>query len=101
MVNLVTGPGPVVGDEIVANAGTDAVGFTVDTFFNEGDTKVVDTSGTNQTVTPAEVTTTIAAADIPSGAQTITMGLTPIAHGNDTMALFAVWIEYGKLTLTS
>ena len=28
VVNLVTGPGPVVGDEIVANAGTDAVGFT-------------------------------------------------------------------------
>jgi acyl-CoA reductase-like NAD-dependent aldehyde dehydrogenase len=28
VVNLVTGPGPVVGDEIVANPGTDAVGFT-------------------------------------------------------------------------
>lgn len=28
VVNLVTGMGPVVGDEIVANAGTDAVGFT-------------------------------------------------------------------------
>ncbi len=28
MVNLVTGPGPVVGDEIVASPGTDAVGFT-------------------------------------------------------------------------
>jgi acyl-CoA reductase-like NAD-dependent aldehyde dehydrogenase len=27
-VNLVTGPGPVVGDEIVAHPGTDAVGFT-------------------------------------------------------------------------
>ncbi|MFQ5971137.1 MAG: aldehyde dehydrogenase family protein [Alphaproteobacteria bacterium] len=28
VVNLVTGPGPVVGDEIVANPGTDAIGFT-------------------------------------------------------------------------
>lgn len=28
VVNLVTGPGPVVGDEIVAHPGTDAVGFT-------------------------------------------------------------------------
>ncbi|MCZ7568931.1 MAG: aldehyde dehydrogenase family protein [Ardenticatenaceae bacterium] len=28
VVNLVTGPGPVVGNEIVANPGTDAVGFT-------------------------------------------------------------------------
>lgn len=28
VLNLVTGPGPVVGDEIVSNPGTDAVGFT-------------------------------------------------------------------------
>ncbi len=28
VVNLVTGPGPVVGDEIVAHPGTDAIGFT-------------------------------------------------------------------------
>lgn len=28
VVNLVTGPGPVVGDEIVSNPGTDGVGFT-------------------------------------------------------------------------
>lgn len=28
VVNLVTGPGPVVGDEIVSHPGTDAVGFT-------------------------------------------------------------------------
>ncbi|MBI2298699.1 MAG: aldehyde dehydrogenase family protein, partial [Armatimonadetes bacterium] len=28
VINCVTGPGPVVGDEIVSNPGTDAVGFT-------------------------------------------------------------------------
>jgi acyl-CoA reductase-like NAD-dependent aldehyde dehydrogenase len=28
VVNLVTGPGPIIGDEIVSNPGTDAVGFT-------------------------------------------------------------------------
>jgi succinate-semialdehyde dehydrogenase/glutarate-semialdehyde dehydrogenase len=28
LVNIVTGPGPEVGDEIVSNPGTDAVGFT-------------------------------------------------------------------------
>jgi succinate-semialdehyde dehydrogenase/glutarate-semialdehyde dehydrogenase len=28
VVNLVTGSGPIVGDEIVANPGTDAIGFT-------------------------------------------------------------------------
>lgn len=78
---------------IVSGGTTDAVGFTVDTFFNEGDTKVVDTSGTNQTTTYAEVTATIALADIPAGAQTITIGLTPIAHTTDTLAISACWLE--------
>lgn len=27
-LNLVTGGGPVVGDEVVSNEGTDAIGFT-------------------------------------------------------------------------
>lgn len=86
----------------IASAGTtDAVGFTVDTFFNEGDTKVVDTSETNQTVTYAEKITTIAAADIPAGAQTITIGLTPVAHTTDIMYLTATWLEYTGTLLTS
>jgi len=86
---------------IVSGGTTDAVGFTVDTFFNEGDTKVVDTSGTNQTTTVAEVTATIAAADIPAGAQTITIGLTPVAHTTDSLAMTAAWLEYSKAILTS
>lgn len=86
---------------IVSGGTTDAVGFTVDSFFNEGDTKVVDTSGTNQTTTYAEVIATIAAADIPAGAQTITIGLTPVAHTTDTLALSALWLEYTGTLLTS
>lgn len=86
---------------IVSGGTTDPVGFTVDTFFNEGDTKVVDTSGTNQTTAYAEVTATIAAADIPAGAQTITMGLTPVAHTTDTLSLTALWLEYAPSILTS
>ena len=86
---------------IVSGGTTDAVGFTLDSFFNEGDTKVIDTSGTNQTVTYAEVVATIAAADIPAGAQTLTIGLTPVAHTNDSMALGAAWLEYEPLILTS
>lgn len=79
---------------------SDAVGFTVDTFFNEGDTKVVDTSETNATDGWLEKITTIAAADIPAGAQTITIGLTPVAHGTDAMELSSAWLEYTATVLT-
>jgi len=80
---------------------TDAVGFTVDSFFNEGDTKVVDTSATNQTATWAEKIATIAAADVPAGAQTLTIGLTPAAHTTDIMYCSAIWLEYKRTILTS
>jgi hypothetical protein len=80
---------------------TDAVGFTVDSFFNEGDTKVTDTSETNQTTSYAEKIATIANADIPSGAQTLTVGLTPVAHTTDTLNLTAIWIEYKRSIRTS
>jgi hypothetical protein len=86
---------------IVSGGTTDAVGFTVDTFFNEGDTKVTDTSGTNQTTTYAEVVATIGAADVPAGAQAMTIGLTPVAHTTDTLAMTACWIEYTRTVLTS
>lgn len=75
---------------------TDAVGFTVETWFNEGDTKVTDTSGTNQTATPAEVTATVAAADVPAGAQTMTFTIAPVAHTTDIMYLYGLWIEGTK-----
>lgn len=91
----------VLHTRIAAAATNDAVGFTVDTFFNEGDTKVTDTSETNQTATYAEKITTIAAADIPAGAQTITIGLTPVAHGTDAMYLTATWLEYTAALKTS
>lgn len=86
---------------IASAATTDAVGFTVETFFNEGDTKVSDTSATNQTATYAEKLTTIAAADVPSGAQTITIGLTPVAHTTDAMYMTAAWLEYTPVIRTS
>jgi len=86
---------------IVSGGTTDAVGFTVASFFNEGDTSVADTSGTNQTTTYAEVLATIANADIPSGAQVITFGLTPVAHTTDTLAMTGAWIEYTASTSTA
>lgn len=75
---------------------TDAVGFDLDTYFNEGDTKVSDSTTTNQTTSYLEKTATIANADIPSGAQTITIELTPVAHTTDTMVVSSMWIEYGR-----
>ncbi|MFH2098180.1 MAG: hypothetical protein ABIJ95_01625, partial [Pseudomonadota bacterium] len=86
---------------IVSGGTTNAVGFTVDSWFNEGDTKVTDTSGTNQTATWAEKTATIAAADVPAGAQTMTVSLTPVAHTTDTLALSAAWLEYKTALRTS
>lgn len=91
----------VLHTRTVSGGTTNAVGFTVDTWFNEGDTKVTDTSETNQTTSWAEKITTIAAADVPSGAQTITISLTPVAHTTDTMAMSAAWLEYKRKLLTS
>jgi hypothetical protein len=91
----------VLHTRIVSGGTTDAVGFSVDSWFNEGCTKITDTSQTNQTATWAEKTTTIAAADVPAGAQTMTIGLTPVAHTTNTLALSAVWLEYKRKLLTS
>lgn len=86
----------VLHTRIASGGTTNAVGFTVDSFFNEGDTKVVDTSETNQTTGYLEKIATIAAADIPTGAQILTLGLTPAAHTTDTLALTAAWLEYTR-----
>lgn len=75
--------------------------FGVDSWFNEGDTKVSDTSGAVTGTSYAEYTATIAHADIPAGAQTLSVGLTPAAHANDALYLTAVWLEYSRSILTS
>lgn len=91
----------VLHTRIVSGGTTDAVGFTVSTWYNEGDTKIDDTSQTNQTTTWAEKITTIANGDVPSGAQTVTIVLTPVAHTTDTLSLSAAWLEYKTKILTS
>ncbi len=72
-----------------------------DAYFNEGDTKVEDASGAITGTSYAEYTITIAAADIPSGAQTLTVELTPAAHANDLLYVTALWLEYQAALLTS
>jgi hypothetical protein len=86
----------------IKSAGTtNAVGFACDAYFNEGDVLVEDNSTTNQTATWAEKIITIAAADIPAGAQTLSVSLTPVAHTTDIMYLSALWIEYKTKIKTS
>lgn len=79
---------------------TDTPTIASDAYFNEGDTKVEDVSSALGAAY-AENVITIANADIPAGAQTLTVELTPGAHTTDTVVLSALWIEYTKSTLTS
>ena len=72
-----------------------------DTYFNEGDTKVEDVSAAITGTSYAEYTITVAASDIPAGAQTVTMELTPGAHGSDVLYITAMWLEYTRSILTS
>ena len=85
-------------------AGKDADANTVtlaaDSYFMVGDTKVEDVTATIAQAA-GETIITIAAADIPSGAQTLTIELTPSAHAGDALYLWATWLEYGKKILTS
>jgi hypothetical protein len=79
---------------------TDTPTIASDSYFNEGDTKVEGVSSALGAAV-AENTITIAAADVPVGAQTLTVELTPGAHTTDTIVLSAIWIEYTGITLTS
>lgn len=83
-----------------ADGSTDTITINSDAYFDEGDTKVedsVDVSGTAY----AEKEITIAAADIPDGAQTLTVELTPGSHSNDALEVTATWIEYQRQLLSS
>jgi hypothetical protein len=80
---------------------TDTPTIAVDSFFNEGDTKVVDATGAVTGASYAEYTATIANADIPVSSQSLTIGLTPGAHTTDTLAVSAIWLEYKRKLLTA
>ncbi len=70
-------------------------------YFNEGDTAVADTVAAVTGAAYAEYIGTIATADVPVGAQTLTIGLTPAAHGTDTLSITALWLEYTRKILTA
>lgn len=75
---------------------TDTPVISADSYFNEGDTKVEDDSDAVTGTSYAEYTITIAAADVPTGAQTLTCELTPGAHTTDILYMTAVWVEYTR-----
>jgi hypothetical protein len=79
---------------------TDTPTIASDAFFNEGDTKIEDVSSALGAAF-AENTITIANGDIPTGAQTLTVELTPGAHTTDTVVISSIWIEHKNSILTS
>jgi hypothetical protein len=76
----------------------------VDTFFGSGDTKVEDATGAFSD-SEVVVTATIAAADygapLDLNYQTVSIELTPGAHGSDSLAVYAIYVEYTRKLLTS
>jgi hypothetical protein len=78
----------------------DAPVMDIDTFFNEGDTKVEDATAAWDNSVSAR-TATIAAADIPAAAATMSVELTPGAHATDAMVLYSSYVTYTKKLLTS
>lgn len=75
---------------------TDTPVISADSYFDEGDTKVEDDSAAVTGTSYAEYTITIAAADVPDTAQTMTVELTPGAHTTDILYMTAVWVEYTR-----
>lgn len=74
---------------------TDTPVISADSYFDEGDTKVEDDSAALD-ATPTERIITIAAADVPAGAQTLSVELTPGAHTTDILYVTAIWVEYTR-----
>jgi len=99
--DLNTGANVVIHFRAAMAGTTNTVVISADSYFNEGDTKVEDDSAAVTGTTYAEYIITIAAADVPTGAQTLSVELTPAAHATDALNITAIWIEYKRLTLTA
>lgn len=78
---------------VKSSGANDTPTLALDSYFNEGDTKVEDATAAI-TSSWSEKIATIAAADVPSGAQTLTFEVTPGAHNTDSVLVSAVWAEY-------
>jgi len=74
---------------------TDTPTFSLGTAFNEGDTPLADTSAA-LSATAANLGITIAAADIPAGASTMSCQLTIPATDTDALYITGVGVQYTK-----
>jgi hypothetical protein len=74
---------------------TDAASFTLSTSWDSG-ALVTDTATGNASATYADITATVAAADIPDAPRLLSFQLTPTAHATDAKLLRRVDINYKK-----
>lgn len=73
---------------------TDTPVIDLDSYFNQGDTKVSDASAAITGVTAADYAITVGSADVPPSSRTLTMELTPAAHGTDALYVYGTWLSY-------
>lgn len=79
------------------NTSVDAATFTVNTSWNNG-VQVVDTATDAAPASAAhKITATIAAADIPAGAEFVNIQLVPAAHAIDGVILLAARLNYTRV----
>jgi hypothetical protein len=87
----------VLHARLAAGGAVDTPSFTLESYFNEGDTVVTDTfAASGATSDYVETTQAIAASDVPADAQTVTLGFTPASHDTDAFKMTALWFEYER-----
>jgi len=75
---------------------TDAVGFTIAYYFNEGDVTGDVTTDTNSTTSFTTITATIPAADVTTDSENLTLTITPFAHTTDKLYLSGARLKYER-----
>lgn len=80
---------------------TDTPTCTLNTYWDEGDTKVVDTEDWDMGTTYSNTNIAVAAADIPSSPTTVTCEFVPGTHANDAIYVTGIYLRYVKKLLTS
>jgi len=89
---------PIYVDFLCKMGGTaDTPVLSLDTFFDTGDTKVEDDTTALGGTAAHIVTATIAAADVPINAFTMSLEVTPGAHGTDTLEVYGIRVRGTRL----
>ena len=79
----------------LSGGATDTPALAVEAFFGVGDSDAGGNTGALSS-TLAEVTATIAAADVPAPPNFATITLAPGTHATDSVILYGVWLEYQR-----